>query len=86
MHADGPEALKLLAELKGLSKQRYVAPFNMAIVCAGLGDKPQTFEWLEKAHEDHSLLLALIRVWPQFDGLCGEARFQDLQAAHGAQR
>ena len=80
------EALKVLAELKGLSKQRYVAPFNMAIVYAGLGDKQQTFEWLEKAYEDHSLLLSLIRVWPQFDGLHGEPRFQDLLRRMGLER
>jgi tetratricopeptide (TPR) repeat protein len=72
------EAQQVLAELKELSKQRYVAPFNFALIYAGLGDKAQTFEWLEKTYEDHSLLFSFIKVWPQFDSLRGERRFQDL--------
>jgi hypothetical protein len=38
------EALRTLA-VKELAKQRYVAPFDVAVVHVGLGDKDQTFEW-----------------------------------------
>ena len=72
------EAQKVLAELKDLSKRRYVAPFDIALVYMGLGDKSRALEWLEKAYEDHSDWLAWIKVWPQFDSLRGEPRFQDL--------
>jgi hypothetical protein len=68
----------VLAELKDLSKRRYVAPFDIALVYMGLGDKSRALEWLEKAYEDHSDWLAWIKVWPQFDSLRGEPRFQDL--------
>jgi TolB-like protein/Flp pilus assembly protein TadD len=72
------EAQKLLGELKDLSKRRYVSPLNVALIYAGLGDKAQALEWLERAYEDHSDRLAWIKGWPQFDGLRGEPRFQDL--------
>jgi Flp pilus assembly protein TadD len=72
------EAQKVLAELKDLSKRRYVAPFDIALIYSGLGDKAQTLEWLEKAYEDHSQRLLWIKVDPRLDSLRGEPRFQDL--------
>jgi len=72
------EAHQVLEELQDLSKRRYVSPFNIALIHAGLGDKAQAFEWLDKAYQDHSQLLSWVNVWPQFDGLRGEPRFQDL--------
>ncbi len=72
------EAQKVLAELKDLSKRRYVAPFDVALVYAGLGDKAQALEWLGKAYEDHSQWFVWIKVDPRFDTLRGEPRFQDL--------
>ena len=72
------EAQKLLADLKELSKRRYVAPFDIALIYVGLGDKAEALQWLERAYEDHSVRLAWIRVDPQLDSLRGEPRFQDL--------
>ena len=72
------EAQRVLAELNGLSKRSYVPPFDIALVYAGLGEKRQSLEWLERAYEDHSFRLAWIKVWPQLDSLRGESRFHDL--------
>ncbi len=72
------EALRVLAELKDLSKRRYVDPSDIALVYVGLGDKPQALEWLEKAYEDRSYRLTWIKVLPQFDSLHRDPRFQDL--------
>jgi hypothetical protein len=71
--------------LKDQSKRRYVAPFDIAIIYVGLGDKAHALEWLEKAYEDHSDRLSWIKVWPQFDSLRGEPRFQDLLRRVGLQ-
>jgi TolB-like protein/Tfp pilus assembly protein PilF len=38
------EAQKVLAELKDLSRHRYVPPFSVALVYVGLGDKSQALE------------------------------------------
>ena len=71
------EAQKVLDELKELSKQRWVSPFNIAIVYAGLNDKDQAFEWINKSIEARSLL-ALARVEIAFDNLRGDPRYRDL--------
>jgi len=72
------EAQKVLAELGNLSKRRYVDPSNIALVHVGLGDKARALELLEKAYEDHAMRLLYVKVYPQFDPLRGEPRFQDL--------
>ena len=70
------EAQKVLDELKELSKQRWVSPFNIAVIYAGLNDKDQAFEWLNKSFEARSLL-PLLRVEIAFDNLRTDQRFKD---------
>jgi Flp pilus assembly protein TadD len=72
------EAQRVLAELIVLSKRSYVPQFDIAIVYAGLGEKHQALERLEKAYEDRSYRLTWIQLWPQLDSLRGEPRFHDL--------
>src|SRR5205807_10263585 len=45
------EAMKILNEQKELAKQRYISPFNFAVIYTGLGDKDRAFEYLNKAFE-----------------------------------
>src|SRR5262249_19921232 len=45
-------AQRMLAELKDKAKQTYVSPYNFAIIYHGLGDKEQTFAYLEKAYTE----------------------------------
>lgn len=74
------EALKVIAELKEISneRQRYVSPFYIAAIYAGLGEKDESFIWLEKAYQDRSFWIATLRVNPQFNNLRDDLRFQDL--------
>ncbi|HET8674206.1 MAG TPA: tetratricopeptide repeat protein, partial [Blastocatellia bacterium] len=72
------EALKTLLELDEQSKHSYVPPYHFAIVHAGLGQKDQAFEWLERAFEKHAVDLFTLKVEPMFDGLRSDPRFQDL--------
>jgi tetratricopeptide (TPR) repeat protein len=72
------EAEKALVELKERSAQHYVAPFDLAVIYAGLGAKTPTFEWLEKASEDHSTWLTWIKVGPRFDSIRDDPRYRDL--------
>jgi serine/threonine protein kinase/Flp pilus assembly protein TadD len=72
------EALKTLDELKELSKRRYVGPYNVALVYAGLGEKDQAFEWLQKGYEERSSELLWLAVIPGFDSLRSDPRFADL--------
>lgn len=79
------KAQQTLTELRELSKQRYVSPYWFAVVYTGLGDKDQTFAWLDKAFQDRASLLIWLRVEPQFDNLHDEPRFQDLLRRIGLQ-
>ncbi len=72
------EAQKILDELKVASKQRYVSPFNFALIYIGLGDKDQAFEWLNKTFEENPYRIAFIKVQPRFDSLRSDPRFTDL--------
>src|SRR5207302_4997918 len=46
------EALKILDELKGRSKNSYVSPWDTAVLYIGLEDKDRAFAELDKAYED----------------------------------
>jgi hypothetical protein len=72
------EALKLTDELKQLSARKYVPATSVALIYAGLGDKDQAFEWLERAYDQHAFQLQWITLEPRFDDLRSDPRFQDL--------
>jgi hypothetical protein len=72
------QALRILDELKGASKQEYVSAYSFAVIYLGLGEKDQAFAWLEKAYEQRSFLLAYLKVDPIWDPLRSDPRFADL--------
>jgi serine/threonine protein kinase/tetratricopeptide (TPR) repeat protein len=76
-HQEG-EARKILDQLKERSQQTYVQPSLIALIHAGLGDKNQAFDWLQKAYEDRSAGLLYLKVDPAFDGVRSDSRFVDL--------
>ena len=69
------DATKILNELLELNKTRYVTPAALANVYLGLGDKEQTFTWLEKAYKERSNYIAYLKVFPILDPLRSEPRF-----------
>ncbi len=72
------DARKILSELEQRSRQRYIAPVSLAVVCVGLGEKKQALAWLGKAYEDRSFSLVAINSWPWWDPLRSEPEFRDL--------
>ena len=72
------EANKILNELLELSRHRYVTPPALANVYIGLGDKDQTFFWLEKAFQQRSYYLVYLKVFPGVDALRSDPRLDDL--------
>lgn len=72
------DAQNLLAKLLEMSKQRYVHPVLVARVYAGLGEKQDAFEWLEKAYQVHGRDLLELRYDPRFASLRSDPRFVDL--------
>lgn len=72
------EARKLLAQLKELSKRRYVASYWIAMIYVGLDEKDEAFAWLEKAYQERSWWLLWIKMDPMVDSLRPDSRFIDL--------
>lgn len=72
------EAQRVIDELKELSKQRHVPPYSIAIIYAGLNDKDQAFEWLERAYDQRSLFIALLKVDTVLDNLRSDPRYKEL--------
>ncbi len=72
-------AQKVLDHLKELSAHSYIAPFNFAVIYAGLGEKDQAFAWLHKAFADRSYYMAVyLTTDPRLDTLRSDPRFADL--------
>ncbi len=79
------EARKILDDLKARSGQTYVQPMWIAVIHAGLGEKDQAFDWMQKAYDDRSTCLVYLKVDPLFDPLRGDSRFNDLLHRVGLQ-
>jgi eukaryotic-like serine/threonine-protein kinase len=78
------EAHKVLDHLQELSRSSYVAPYSVAIVYAGLGEKDQVFTWLDRAYRDRSYLLAVyLTTDSRLDGLHADPRFAELKRRVG---
>ena len=72
------EAMKVLDQLKDLSKQRYGSAFGIAMIHLGMGEKDQAFEWLEKAYQERSEGLSWLAVEPRLDSVRADPRMADL--------
>ena len=72
------DALRLLAELKKRQQTGYVPAGAFVNAYLGLGDNDEAFAWFERAYEEQSNILIYIKVFPLFDPLRGDPRFQDL--------
>jgi TolB-like protein/Flp pilus assembly protein TadD len=72
------QAQLILNELEGQSGRGRFAPTDVAILYAGLGDRQNALNWLERAYEEHSPNMVLLKVDPRFAPLRSESRYQSL--------
>jgi tetratricopeptide (TPR) repeat protein len=71
-------AREVLAALEAISRERYLPPYSMALVHAGLGETDAALHWLERALDARDVHLIFLTVDPKWDTLRGEGRFQAL--------
>jgi serine/threonine-protein kinase len=69
------EAQNVLDRLTELAKQKYVSPYDLAVVHMGLGQDDEAVAELRKACAERSPHLILLRVEPIFDRLRSDPRF-----------
>jgi serine/threonine-protein kinase len=72
------EALKVLNRLNELSKEMYVSPESRAWIYLGLDDMDQAFEHLEKAYLERVPGLIYLNVFPTYDKIRSDPRFNAL--------
>jgi eukaryotic-like serine/threonine-protein kinase len=72
------EARKVLAQLRSLSKQRYVNPYEIALIHLGLSENEQAFQALEEALRDRSDLMIYLKLDPRMDPIRPAPRFAEL--------
>jgi len=64
-----------LDRVLALSKERYVAAYDIAMIYVVLGDKESAFQWLERAVEDRSTPISFLAQDPALAPLHGDPRF-----------
>lgn len=68
----------LLARMEEECKKRNVAPTTFARLHARLGDKDQTFAWLERAVDERDPNAVQLKIDPLYDGLRSDPRYARL--------
>jgi DNA-binding winged helix-turn-helix (wHTH) protein/tetratricopeptide (TPR) repeat protein len=69
------EAREVLNTLEAVSHERYVPPYAMALVHAGLGQSDTALECLERAYEARDVHLIFLPVDPKWDAFRSQVRF-----------
>ena len=75
------EAKRILRECEEASaheRAEDVGPHYLAIIHYKLGNKDRAFEWLEKAFEARTITPFIVRLWPRFDEISSDPRFDEL--------
>jgi len=83
MRGEKVEARKALGQLIAFSKTRYVPPYNIALVHAGLGETAEAFRRLDQACKERDVRLVFLRADSAWDPLRSDPRFTKvLNCAH----
>jgi serine/threonine-protein kinase len=75
---DRRTAENILGDLLAESKTKYVSTYDIAVAYSGLDNRDKTFDWLNRAYEEHAGYLAFFGGDPRFQQLRPDRRFQDL--------
>ena len=77
------EAREVVKTLEALSRERYVPPYAIALVRAGLGEADAAFAELGRAYEARDVHLIFLTVDPKWDPYRADPRFGALVARCG---
>ena len=77
------EAKQVLVRLNQMAREKYVTPYGVALVYAGLGDKDQAFASLNKAVAGRSHWLVWLNRDPRWDRIRSDPRFEEIRKRVG---
>ncbi|MGB8662053.1 MAG: winged helix-turn-helix domain-containing protein [Candidatus Acidiferrum sp.] len=72
------EAREVLRALVAISRERYIPPYAVALVHAGLGEPNDSFEWLDRSFDIHDVHLVFLPIDPKWDAYRADPRFLSL--------
>jgi hypothetical protein len=73
----------VLKTLQAIARERYVPPYAVALVYAGLGERDAVFEWLDRAYAARDVHLIFLPVDAKWDEYRRDPRFVALVARCG---
>ena len=65
----------VLSRLQAEMGSRYVTPYGIALIYAGLKDKEKAFEWLDKAYDDKANWLVWLKLDPRWSFIKTDKRY-----------
>ena len=72
------ESRSVLARLEETARSRFVPPYAMALIHAGLGDRDAALDWLDRAEQVRDVHLVFLPVDPKWDPFRDDSRFRSL--------
>jgi serine/threonine-protein kinase len=72
------KARELQSRLQAMSEERYTSQVAHALISIGLGELDRAMHWLEEAFEAHDAFLCYAKVFPPYDPLREQQRFQEM--------
>lgn len=72
------KAVEFQAKLQELSEKHYTSQVARALVSLGLGELDRAMHWLEEALQAHDAFLCYAKVFPPYDPLRSNPRFQEM--------
>ena len=79
---DRTQAETSIHQMLELKKKRYVPPYNVALVFAGVGETEAALQWLEQAFADRDVHMPFL-LDHKWNGLRSNAQFQELLSRVG---
>jgi TolB-like protein/Tfp pilus assembly protein PilF len=77
------ETRTVLEKLLKLSKERFVPPTHIALLYNALGDREETYKWLERGIEQRDPKMTFLKVEPKWSNLRGDPPFQEIMKRVG---
>ena len=72
------DARRCEIDLIEMSQERYVSPFDLALVWLGLGETERAFDYLERAFQDRSYEVLWLPLDPRWDAVRTHASYRSL--------
>jgi TolB-like protein/tRNA A-37 threonylcarbamoyl transferase component Bud32/Flp pilus assembly protein TadD len=72
------KAREVLAQLTDMIAKRYVPPYNIALVHAGLGEKDEALRLLERACQERDVRVVFLKVDPAWNPIRSDPRFRKI--------